>query len=347
MSDLLSQDEMTALRQGMVSGSIDITPPPEPGEVRPYVLGSEDHVGRVHVSAMNIICERFARSWRVGLFNLLRRSVDVKFHGVETVRFDEYTNSLDVPTHLTMMAVKPLRGVGLVMCQPALIYQIVDQFYGGIGKHAIRVENREFTKAEQAVINRMMTQTFKDLAEAWQPAKQVEMEVLHQEVNPRFAKVLNAREHIVVCRFSVNLDNGMDRPDSGRHEQASSGEFHIAYPFAMIDAIRGELESGTSRVYADTDDGKWSNRLREQLLDAELELSAVFAQRRITLGEILKLRVGDVLPMTLQNPFTLDAESVPLFAGKFATQNNAQAIQVDAVIKRGRNSTTDNESPTA
>lgn len=330
-SDLLSQDEIDALLSGVDSGSVDTAPLPAPAKVRPYDLTSEDKIARSRLPALEMINERFARTWRVGLYNLLRRSVDLKVHPVETIRFGEYTNQLKIPTNLNMVQIKPLRGVALIMCEPSLVFGVVDHFFGGAGKYPTNFSQREFTPSEMRVIQLLLKQTFADLTEAWSPIMPIEPEHLHSEVNPHFANVVAPREYVVVSRFDVALESG-------------SGSFHIVYPFAMLDPIREMLDSGMTRPPSEQGDDSWRGKLREQLKEAEVELSSAIAERQISLRELSRMKVGDVIPLNVQENVTLKVEQVPVFTGVFGTHNKRNAIKISSV-KRPAESSSDTTEP--
>jgi len=71
-TDLLSQDEIDALLHGVDSGAVDVEPPPSPGEARTYDFATQERIIRGRLPTLEMINERFARTWRIGLFNLLR-----------------------------------------------------------------------------------------------------------------------------------------------------------------------------------------------------------------------------------------------------------------------------------
>lgn len=318
MSELLSKDEIDVLLRGVDSGVVDTSAPASPGEVRPYDLACEDRISRSRLPGLDMINERFARTWRVGLYNLLRRSVELKVGGVEFMRFGEYTNSLQVPTNLNMVLIKPLRGIALVMCEPSLVYGMVHHFFGGVGPYRSTSERREFTAAEMRVVKLLLKQTFIDLSEAWAPIMAIEPEHIHSEVNPHFANVIGPREYIVVNRFEVSLEG-------------SGGAFHIAYPYSMLDPIRESLDSGMARLPSENEDEKWREKLRDQLKEARIELSSALGTRDITLRELSRLKVGDVIPLRLNETVTLKVEQVPMFTGEFGIHNKNNAIKILAV----------------
>ncbi|MCL6618459.1 MAG: flagellar motor switch protein FliM [Thermomonas hydrothermalis] len=316
-SDLLSQDEIDALLHGVDSGVVDTEPPPAPGEVRPYDFSSQERIIRGRLPTLEMINERFARTWRIGLFNLLRRSADLSVRGIDMVRFGEYMHSLHVPTNLNLVKMKPLRGTGIIMFEPRLVFTVVDNFFGGNGKYHTRIEGREFTPTEMRVIQLLLKQTFADFTEAWAPVMQVEFEYLNSEVNPHFANIISPREYIVVCRFHVELEGG-------------GGELHLALPWAMLEPIKDQLDAGVQSDRVEKDEN-WTRALHAQLMEAEVELSSVLAQRQITLGELRRFKVGDVIPIEINPDVPLLVESLPLFSGEFGIHAGRNAVKITAV----------------
>ncbi len=316
--DLLSQEEIDALLHGVDSGAVDVEDaPPEANEARSYDFASQDRIVRGRLPTLEMINERFARTWRIGLFNLLRRSADLSVRGVDLMRFGEYMHSLQVPNNLNMVKMKPLRGTALVVFEPRLVFTVVDNFFGGNGKYHTRIEGREFTPTEMRVIQLLLKQTFADLVEAWAPVMPVEFEYLNSEVNPHFANIISPRAYIVVSRFHVELEGG-------------GGEFHVSIPYSMLEPIREQLDAGVQSDRGERDES-WTRAMREQLQDAQVELSSSLAQRQITLRQLSQLKVGDVIPIDLPGSVVLNVEQTPLFSGEFGTHNGRNAIKVTSV----------------
>jgi len=316
-SDLLSQDEIDALLHGVDSGAVETEPPAAPGEARNYDFASQDRIVRGKLPTLEMINERFARTLRIGIYNLLHRSAELSVKGIDLLRFGEYMHSLQVPTNLNLVKMKPLRGTALVVYEPRLVFTLVDNFFGGGGKYPARIEGREFTPTEMRVIQLLLKQTFADLVESWAPVMPVEFEYLNSEVNPHFANIISPREYIVVSRFNIELDGG-------------GGEMHIAFPYAMLEPIREQLDAGVQSDRIERDEG-WMRAMRAQLQDAQVELSSAIAQRQISLRELSRLKVGDVIPIELPRTVTLQVEQMPLFSGEFGVHNGRNAVKVTAV----------------
>lgn len=324
MSDLLSQDEIDALLHGVDSGAIETEDAPlDPTVARTYDFASQDRIVRGRLPTLEMINERFIRTWRIGLFNLLRRSADLSVRGIETIKFGEYLHSLYVPTNLNLIRLKPLRGVGLIVFEPKLVYTVVDNFFGGDGRYPAKIEGREFTQTEMRVIQLLLKQTFADLIDAWAPVMPVDFEYINSEVNPHFANIVSPREYVVVSRFHVELDGG-------------GGDLHITLPYSMLEPIRELLDAGiqSDRVH---DDDSFRDSINDLLRTADVTLSSVLTEKRINLRDLIKLKVGDILPIELPKSIPVCVEQVPVFTGEFGISNGNNAVKITANHPPGAN----------
>lgn len=323
INDLLSQDEIDALLHGVDDGAVDTTPsaPEDPDQIKPYDFASQDRIIRGRMPTLEMVNERFARLWRIGLFNLIRRSAELSVRGIELVKFGDYLHSLYVPTNLNLIRFKPLRGTGLVVFEPTLVFAVVDNFFGGDGRYPTRIEGREFTATEMRVIQLMLKQLFADLKEAWGPVMAVDFDYINSEINPHFANIVSPREYVVVSRFHVELDGG-------------GGDIHVTLPYSMLEPIRELLDAGIQSDRND-DDGSWSTMVRDQLNNAEVELSSVLASRRMNLRELAQLKVGDILPIELPSQIPLCVEGIPVFTGQFGISNDRNAVKILATRPPG------------
>ena len=114
MDDLLSQDEIDALLNGVDGGDVDTdNDVADDGSAKGYDFNSQDRIVRGRMPTLEMINERFARNFRLSLFNILRRSAEIAVSGVQMLKFSEYMHTLFVPTSLNMTRVSPLNLVYL------------------------------------------------------------------------------------------------------------------------------------------------------------------------------------------------------------------------------------------
>jgi len=319
VQDLLSQDEIDALLHGVDDGLVQTDNATEPGGAKSYDLTSQDRIVRGRMPTLEMINERFARYTRISMFNMLRRSADVAVGGVQVMKFGEYVHSLYVPTSLNLVKIKPLRGTGLFILDAKLVFKLVDNFFGGDGRHA-KIEGREFTPTELRVVRMVLEQAFIDLKEAWQAIMEVNFEYINSEVNPAMANIVGPSEAVVVSTFHIELDGG-------------GGDLHVTMPYSMIEPVREMLDAGFQSDLDDQDE-RWVNALRQDLLDVAVPIGATVARRQLRLRDILHMQPGDVIPVELPEEMVMRANGVPAFKVKMGSHRGNLALQVIEPIER-------------
>lgn len=321
VQDLLSQDEIDALLHGVDDGAVDTVDEAIPGSIKSYDLTSQDRIVRGRMPTLEMINERFARYTRISMFNLLRRSADVSVGGVQVMKFGEYIHSLYVPTSLNLVKMKPLRGTCLFILDSRLVFKLVDNFFGGDGRHA-KIEGREFTPTELRVVRMVLEQTFVDLKEAWHAVLNVDFEYMNSEVNPALANIVSPSEVVVVSTFHIELDGG-------------GGDLHITFPYSMIEPIREMLDAGFQSDVDDQDE-RWSKAIKEDVLDVRVPLSSTVVRRELKLRDILTMQPGDIIPVEMPDRMLLRANGVPTFKVQLGSHNGNLALQVIEPIARPR-----------
>ena len=322
VNDLLSQDEIDALLHGIDGGDVetDGDKGPAPGEALGYDFASQDRIVRGRMPTLEMINERFARYFRITLFNLLRRSAEIAVGGVQMMKFSEYVHSLFVPTSLNMVKVSPLRGTGLVVMDPKLVFIVVDNFFGGDGRFHAKIEGREFTPTEMRIIQMILREAFRDLNESWAPVMAVNFEYVNSEVNPQFANIVSPTEVVVVSTFNVELEGG-------------GGQMHVTMPYSMLEPIREVLDTGMQSDRSDIDE-RWVYALRDEIKTARVELNSRLTETQLTLREIMNLKAGDVIPVELPETVTLCCDDIPVFRGRFGMSRSNCAVKIVGPVQR-------------
>ncbi len=312
VQDLLSQDEIDALLHGVDDGAVE-DEDEDSGDANHYDLASQDRIIRGRMPTLEMINEKFARFTRVSIFNLLRRSADVSVGGVKIIKFGEYLHSLYLPTSLNMVRIKPLRGTALFVLDAKLVFKLVDNFFGGDGRHA-KIEGREFTPTELRVVQMVLEQAFIDMTEAWKVILNVDFEYVNSEVNPSLANIVTPSEVVVVSTFHIELDGG-------------GGEMHLTLPYSMIEPLRDILDAGVTSEVDDRDD-RWAKSLKEEILTVDVPINAKIAEAELCLREIKDLKVGDIIPVEMPELVTLTANGIPAFRSKLGVKNGNMALKI-------------------
>ncbi|MBX9873031.1 MAG: flagellar motor switch protein FliM, partial [Burkholderiaceae bacterium] len=229
----LSQEEVDALLEGVTGESQKaVEEVAEAGEIRAYNMSSQERIVRGRMPTMEIVNERFARNLRIGLFNFIRRSPEISVGPVQVQRYSAFLRELAVPTNFNIMAIRPLRGNGLIVCEPALVFGVIDTLYGGIGKFQTRIEGRDFSATEQRVINRLVDVIAEEYKKAWRGIYPLELDYQRSEMQPQFANIATPSEIVISTSFQLEIAE-------------ITGSIHFCMPYATMEPIRDVLYSST------------------------------------------------------------------------------------------------------
>ena len=321
-ADFLSQEEVDALLRG-VTGESDEPVADEAGAegVRPYNLATQERIVRGRMPTLEIINERFARLIRIGLYNFLRRNVEISVGPVRVSKYSEFIRNLVVPTNLNLVQFKPLRGTGLMIFNPDLVFLVVDNLFGGDGRFHTRIEGRDFTQTEHRIIQRMLAIVFESYAKSWEPIYPLEFEFVRSEMNTQFANIATPNEVVVHITFSIELGQ-------------NSGEMHFCLPYSMIEPIKDQLTSSLQAENLEVDK-RWLRLMRQQVQLAEVQLVADLGTARVSLRDIVNLKAGDVIPLDIPPTVEAKVDGVPVMECAYGKFNGQYTLRVERMLATG------------
>ncbi len=315
----LSQDEVDALLKGVDGDQDEEKPVSEVEGVRNYNIATQERIVRGRMPTLEIINERFARLLRIELFNLLRRTVEVSVGPARVTKYSDFIRNLVIPTNLNLIHVKPLRGTALMVLDPALVFLVVDNMFGGDGRFHTRVEGRDFTQTEQRIIQRILNIIFETYAKSWRPVYPIEFEYLRSEMNTQFANIATPNEVVVVVKFNVELGS-------------ANGEIHFCMPYSMIEPIRDLLTSPLQGEVLGADK-RWVKLMTQQVQAIDIEIVADLADTKMKLGDVLNMKVGDVIPLNIEDAIEAKVDNIPVMSCKYGMFNGQYALRVEKLLR--------------
>jgi flagellar motor switch protein FliM len=316
---ILSQDEVDALLQGITGESQKLEQEEAPqGGIRSYDLSSQERIVRGRMPTMEIINERFARNIRIGLFNFIRKSPEISIGGIKVQKYSAFLREIVVPTNFNIVSVRPLRGSGLIVCDPTLVFAVIDALFGGGGKYHTRIEGRDFSPTEQRIITRLIEVITAEFKKAWAGIYPLELEYQRSEMQPQFANIATPSEIVVATSFTLEIGD-------------TSGTIHFCIPYSTLEPIRDVLYS-TMQGDANEPDRRWVNLLKNQIQAAEVELVAELAQAPATVEQLLSFKPGDFIELDLHKAIQAKISGVPVFDCHYGTSNGRYALKVEQLL---------------
>jgi flagellar motor switch protein FliM len=319
-SQLLSQEEIDAL---VTSADADSSGFSSPGiyktnpNAKFYDLASEDSGLVAHLGALEMISDRFSRLFRVTLSGMLQYQPKIRVAELRVESFQDYRKQLKIPLSLNIIKLNGLRGNGLIVIEPQIIFNSLDRFFGGGGKSRTTVEGmREFTPTESRVIQMIVQGVFSDLKKSWDPVYKLDFEHVNSEINPQFAQIVDDSDLVIISDFEIEMANDI------------SGTIQVVYPFGAMKPIRHLLKNQVQADYADERDRAWKRQLKDCVKDVELDLKSDLAYPRISLLDLMNLKVGDIIPIKMPDTVVVQVEGVPTYEGIYGTVNGHAAIRL-------------------
>jgi flagellar motor switch protein FliM len=150
--------------------------------------------------------------------------------------------------------------------------------------------------------------------------QRLDVEYLNSEINPHFANIVSPTEIVVVTTFHVELDGG-------------GGDIHVTMPYSMIEPMRELLDAGVASDRVEHDE-RCLQALKEEIEDAEVELSMILGRGSVSVEELVNLKPGDVIPIDFNGRATVIAEEVPIFRGMYGVSHGMHALKIDERIMR-------------
>jgi flagellar motor switch protein FliM len=320
---ILTQNEVDALLQGITGESQTLEQDEAPSDgPRPYDLANQERIVRGRMPTMEVVNERFARNIRVGLFNLIRKSPEVSIGGIKVQKYSAFLREIVVPTNFNIVSVKPLRGSALIVCDPNLVFAVIDALFGGAGKYHTRIEGREFSPTEQRVILRLLQTIMNEYRKAWIGVYPLELEYQRSEMQPQFANIASPSEMVVTTTFTLEIGD-------------TSGSVNLCFPYSTLEPIRDVLYSASQGDTGEPD-RRWVQLLKTEIQSAQVELVATLATAPATVEQLLSFKPGDFIELDLDPVIKAKVDGVPVFDCHYGTSNKHYAIKIDQLLTGSR-----------
>ena len=331
VGDVLSQAEIESLLSAMDAGGQERPSQPsataavEPAAVHrprekitPYDFKRPERVGKEQVRALQTLHEGFSRNFGAALSGLLRSIVEVKLTSVDQLTYSEFVFSLENPTCFNLLKAEPLEGNLILDINPSILYPIIDRLLGG-GRDPGPLARRPLTEIELRLVSRITGIFLEQLRQAWENVIELKLSVERVESNPQLVQIVPPNEVIVLISFELTLGD-------------VRGMMNFCIPFNSIERIGNKLSSNTWISYGRKSSTPESRQqVSRNLKGAMVQLVAQLAETKISTGDLLGLRVGDIITTDkdLRDPLVVSVEGVAKFRAQPGAFKGRKAIQIE------------------
>ena len=314
---VLSQEEIDNLL-GFTAGEVNLD---ENSGIRAIIDSAM--VSYERLPMLEIVFDRLVRLMTTSLRNFTSDNVEVSLDRITSVRFGDYMNSIPLPAVISVFKAEEWENFGLATVDSNLIYSIIDVLLGGRrGSSVLRIEGRPYTTIETSLVKRLVEVVLEDAEQAFRPLSPVKFSIDRLETNPRFAAISRPANAAILVRLRIDME------DRG-------GNVELLLPYATIEPIRPVL----LQMFMGEKFGRdpiWEGHFATEVAQAEIAVDAVLYESDIPLKQLMKLKVGDTLPLEMRADALVSVRcgSVTLTEGRMGRVGDRVAIRVTKPLRK-------------
>ncbi len=259
-------------------------------QVRLYDFRSPDKFSKEQIRTLALMHENFARIAQTALSAQLRTALQLQLVSTEQLPYQQFHRSLGDPVVLGVLNMAPLPGNALLDLEPRLVFALVDRLLGGPG---ISLDlRRSLTEIEASMLRRLLGIFLDSLTEAWRNVGQVRASLESLETNPLFAQFLPPGEMVVVLGFRCQM---------GKTE----GSLRLCLPYSLLEPVLPYL---TARYWMlrQAKGESSPQQMAENLHPVKVPISVELGRKKLRIGDLLRLKVGDVVVLERKTGEPLD-----------------------------------------
>lgn len=199
------------------------------------------------------------------------------------------------------------------------IFTVVEVIFGADGNEAPEEDGRPFSNIEMKICTRLAEMIAATLTQAFGVATKASFALERLETRMHFAVVGRRSAQAAAARFLLQAIN-------------RGGEMFVILPHAALQTVRRDLSSSSGEL--GTRDPGWTRQMQAGVTRAEVTLRAILEEKETTLGDIARMRRGQVIPLsaTPRTPVKLEANSQALFWCQLGQADGLYKLRVDDVV---------------
>ena len=281
------------------------------------VFGYE-RITRGRLPAVEITAEHFARLLRNRLSTKIGRNCTIHPEAAQTIKFGEYTKSLQLPSSMHVFRMQPLPGEALLVIESPLFFSLVDASFGGEGRSGAGSAGREFTQIENRLIAKLVLSALDDFSQSWGNVTALQCSYVRSEQNPVAVNIASPSDSALLLKFAVDWENG-------------GGALSVCIPWRMLSRVKEKLASDAVSGQSANDAGS-DERMRRNLNAVHVELRAVLGEGTMKVRDVLKLNVGDVIPLATNSdePASIRINGTEKLKGQVGISNGRKSVKISS-----------------
>jgi len=331
LNEILSNDEIDTLLDMFRSEGGAVDPAAEGDEssrapveldggrlVRHVDLLKPNRLGREQLRGIERHFESAAKMLSATISDKLRLDTRCDCVALEQQRFSSWLEQLPGPASIYVLEMAPFAQPCLLTVSTSLLYGAVDRILGGSGE--VKSVPSDFTEAEHTVAEALVAPCLDRICEALSEVVDLEWKITDRFCNPSMAQILPSQDVVLSVYFQATGD-------------LLIGDIRLVLPFAALEPL---LEKFGRDPVSQMEPGAMRERLSETVDGMPVNVGVQLGDARIRLGQLLKLQLGDVIPLSTRfgEPAVVPVMGRPKFTahvGRIGNRLGAKIADVTGV----------------
>ena len=288
-------------------------------KVQTYAFGRGESQTPQMLSGIDRLGEKLGRRLRALIEPICGARPHVAVHDARVLDFAVWSAEVPTFSSIGVYRVAPLKGQMLLRMDAAMISTLVDCFYGGLGNRPLPARG-EFTPTEDRLISRISEGLIGRLAESWSDILPIEPSLIIRETGIGFASAAQPNEQMVIQRFMLSITRAQEWP------------IDIVFPLASLRAIE-PLMGAKTVVDEERIDPIWQSRIAGRMRDIRLPARTVLARPNLSLADLMQLKAGDIIPVTIGRSLPLIVGDRIVAHGSIGEQDGRAAFQIEKLAQ--------------
>jgi len=327
LGDILSQNEIDELRKALNTGELDVEKihtTNQERKITSHNFRRPSKFAKDHLKTLNMIYDNYARLVTNFLTGYLRTLVQVDVVTVETLAYNDFSNSIANPAILAIVDLSPLSGSIIFEVAPHIAYALIDRILGGKGEQIEKV--RDFTEIELAIIERIIIQVLNLMREPWENVISIKPRLEKIETNAQFAQIISPNEMVALVTLSARI---------GEVE----GMINICIPHMVVEPVIPKL---STKFWFSTVEKEITPETKQaienRIQTTEVPVKAILGRMTITVNDCIELQPGDVLQLdtNINDNLEVMVGELTKFYAKPGVKKNKIAVKIVEVVREER-----------
>ncbi len=290
--------------------------------IQPYNFWSPARFSKEQMRAVELVHEDLCERLTTSLPTFLRTNVRPHLIHMEQGRFHDFVKDFPAGTLFHIISLAPLPGHMVLTMSLNVSYLILEQRLGG--KIEGRFIEHALTDIDQSLLRGLVEHTFGDIKGAWSKVVSLEPSLEDSTVNQHWVQMMMGNERVVLLTVEIII-------------QGVTGTMSIFIPFNMLKPITNVLNPHiwiAGRKEQQQDPVARQTAL-QTMMKAVLPLKVLLGNADITMRDLMKLSVGDVIELDnkINDPLVVQVANKKQFYARVGKFRKHLGIQISGVYR--------------